>query len=70
MNLEFNACNRDAHNELKKRLDDNDIKYRVVDDDEFKVRFRISKDKVNDFQADLATNVMGNTIPGNFFVVD
>ena len=67
MDLVFNASNYNAHNEFKKRLDDQNIKYKVIDDDGYRVGFKVSKDKMNDFQMNLANNVMGNTIPGMFF---
>ena len=68
MNLVFNADNRAAHAQLKKRLDDQKLKYKVIDDDGCRLGFKVTKDQVNDFQMNLANNVMGNSIPGTFFL--
>ena len=68
MNLIFNADNRNAHAELKRRLDDQKLKYKVIDDDGCRVGFKVTKDKADDFQMNLANTVMGNSIPGMFFV--
>ena len=66
MNLYFNGVNREGHTELKTRLDDNKIKYKVIDDDAFTVEFKVKDSDSSSFQMDLVNNVLGSSVPGTF----
>jgi hypothetical protein len=66
MNLIYSCTgDRNSYNELKDVLDSNKIKYAVDDDDAFRLKFKVSKDSVNDFQMNIA-NVTCGRISGNF----
>jgi hypothetical protein len=67
MNIVFNAVDRVGHNELKDILDTNKIKYKVIDDDMFKVGFKVTKDNAQDFQMNIANLTVGRC-PGSFYV--
>ncbi|MEM4260960.1 MAG: hypothetical protein QXG00_07000 [Candidatus Woesearchaeota archaeon] len=68
MKLVYQSCDRMGHEHLKDALETNKIKYKVEDDDAFKLSFRINKDEVADFQMNLANNILGAGIPGSFYI--
>lgn len=68
MKLVFNAVDRTGHEHFKDALEANKIKYKIEDDDAFKVSFKVAKDNASDFQMNIANNILGAGIPGSFYV--